>query len=124
MRTTLDVSAIALVLSSVFISGAPVLAAGAGGPGAGADTGTVSPTSGNYGTTTGSGDSVQQIQQMLNDAEAKTKTNADATTNGSGNSGTASESPAAPYEPPFTSNPGTMAESAKTTAFSTSTYHQ
>jgi hypothetical protein len=107
MPTTLNASAIALILSSVFICSAPVLAAG---------TGTASPTGGSFGTTTGSGNPPQKIQQMLNDAEAQMQA--------TGNIGTASESSAALYQAPFASNPGTMAESAKTTALSTSTYHQ
>ena len=107
MRITLKVAAIAFILSGVFICSAPVLAAG---------TGTVSPTSGNFGTATGSGNSTQKIQQMLKDAEAQM--------NASGNIGTASDYAAAPSEAPSASNPGTLAESAKTTALSTSTYHQ
>ena len=109
MPTTLNVSAITLILSSVFICSAPVLAAGV-------STGTVSATNGNYGTTTGSGNSTKQIRQMLNDAEAQM--------NATGNIGTASDYAAAPSEAPSASNPGTLAESAKTTALSTSTYHQ
>jgi hypothetical protein len=81
---------------------------------------TVSPTSGNYGTTTGNSYSAQSIQQMLNNAEAKMKDSG--TTNGSENIGTASF--AALYQAPFASNSGTMAESANTMAPSTSTYHQ
>jgi hypothetical protein len=122
LRTTLNVSAMAVILSSVFICSAPVLAAGTGGAGAGAGTGTASPANGNSGTNAGSGDSVKNIQQMLTDAEAATIANP--TTNGSGNIGIGSENSAAPYQAPFLSNPGTIAESAKTTALSTSTYHQ
>ena len=107
MRSTLNVSAITLILSSVFICSAPVLAAG---------TGTASPTSGSFGTTTRSGNPTQKIQQMLNDAEAQMQA--------SGNIGTASDNSAPQYQAPVASNPGTMAESAKTTALSTSTYHQ
>jgi hypothetical protein len=113
MRTTINVSAITLIISIVFIYSTPALAAG---------TGTVSPTSGHYGTTTGNGYSAQTIQQALNNAEAKMKDSG--STDRSGNIGTASESSAALYQAPFASNPGTMAESAKTTALSTSTYHQ
>ena len=119
MRTTLNVSAIALVFSSFFICGTPVLAAGTGTDSG--STPTVSPTSGNYGKTVGT-DEVKKIQQMLNDTEAQTIDKP--ATNDSGNSGTASDKSAALYQPPDPSNPGTLAESAKTTALSTSTYSQ
>jgi hypothetical protein len=106
MRTTLAVSVIAVILSSVFICGSPVLAA---------STGTVSPTSESFGTVAASD---LHIQQELDDAVAQMKAFAPRS------SGTASESSAALYQAPFLSNPGTLSESAKTTALSTSTYHQ
>ena len=111
MGTARNISAIAFILSSVFIGIAPVSAAGT-------DTGPAS----NYGTaaatngkTTG-GAEVQGIQQRLNDAEASMT--APPTTNG-----TAGQNSAAQVQAPVASNPGTLAESANTTALSTSTYH-
>jgi hypothetical protein len=119
MRNTLNVFAIASILSSVFIASAPVLAAGTGvSTGPAPNVGTVNSASGTDGKTTGTVE-VQQIQQMLNDAEATR--NANAASNGSG---TAGGNSAARYQAPFASNPGTLAESAQTTALSTSTYHQ
>jgi hypothetical protein len=126
MRIAPNVSAMLFILSSVFISSAPVLAASTGGTGSDtgspANNGTASP-GGDYGKTTGAGE-VQHIQQMLNDAEIKTS----ATASGSENVGTISGNSAASSQPanelPFTSNEGTLAESANTTALSTSTYHQ
>jgi hypothetical protein len=123
MRTARNASVIGVILSGVFIGSAPVLAAGVGGAGTGIgpapNYGTASPTSENNGKATGSAE-VQNIQQMLDEAGAST--NAKAVT--TGNIGTDGESSAAQYEAPFASNPGTMAESAKTTALSTSTYNQ
>ena len=115
MRTTLNISTLAIILPNIFICSAPVLAAGTG-----ADTGsasTVSATSGNYGKTVGAQE-VQTIQQELETAEAKANANAS-----SNRSGTAGGNSAALYQAPFASNPGTLAESAKTTALSTSTYN-
>ena len=129
MRTAVNFAATAFFLSSAFICSAPVLAAGTGSAGTGtcsaANYWTASPTTGNYGKTTGT-DEVQHIQEMLNEAEAKT--NVGAATNGPGNASAASGSSAVPALPanelPFASNEGTLAESANTTALATSTYHQ
>jgi hypothetical protein len=110
MRTTRNISAIAVLLSAVFISAAPVLAAGASpAPNTGAATMT-------DGKPTGTAE-VQDIQQSLDSAEASMTTSTLTT-------GTGNRNGSAQVQAPVADNPGTLAESAKTTALSTPTYQQ
>jgi hypothetical protein len=95
MRIGLNFCAIAFVLSSVLLCNAPALAAGTDDPpGAGANT---SETAANMSQP--SGNVAMASGDPANSSQTRT-------------------------ELPFASNEGTLAESAKTTALSTSTYHQ
>ena len=109
MRTR-NISAIAVFLSAAFIGATPVSAAGASpAPNTGAAAAT-------DGKTTGMAE-VQDIQQSLDDAEASMT--APPATNS-----TASQNAAAQVQAPVTDNPGTLAESANSTALASPTYQQ
>ena len=110
MRSTRRISAIAVFLSVAFIGAAPVLAAGASPA---SNTGAATMTDGK---TTG-GAEVQDIQQKLDGAEASMTASTTPT-------GAASPNAAAQIQAPVADNPGTLAESASTTALSSPTYQQ
>jgi hypothetical protein len=88
-------SATAIFFSGLLLCGAPALAAGTDDAGAAATANT-------------------------NDASATTGQSAGNAATAGGNSASSQFA----HEFPFTANEGTMAESAKTTALATSTYHQ
>ncbi len=96
MSIGLKISATAILLSGVLMCGAPALAAGADDPST-ATNANANDTGVNTGQSSGNAAMV-------------------------GGSSTASSQFA--HELPFAANEGTMAESARTTALATSTYHQ
>jgi hypothetical protein len=110
MRMVLKVSATAIILSAVLMCSDPALAAGADQAGGAVGTDNSASAGGGAGmgsaTTSAAGANASQSSDT-----------------GTPNSHVAAQSNSA-NEAPFASNAGTMAESANSTALSTSTYHQ